>query len=64
MYIICAGLKKKIARQSVVNISIDYLRKKIKIFEMVTSNFDLVSTFFPSVVETTHETLKVLKYCV
>lgn len=59
------GLEKKIARQSVVNISIDYLRKKkIKIFEMVTSNFDLVSTFFPSVVETTHETLKVLKYCV
>lgn len=57
-------LEKKIARQSVVNISIDYLRKKIKIFEMVTSNFDLVSTFFPSVVETTHETLKVLKYCV
>lgn len=58
------GLEKKIARQSIVNISIDYLRKKIKIFEMVTSNFDLVSTFFPSVVETTHETLKVLKYCV
>lgn len=55
--------KKKIARQSVVNISIDYLRKKNQDFEMVTSHFDLVSTF-PSVVETTHETLKVLKYCV
>lgn len=41
------------------------ISEKNQDFEMVTSNFDLVSTFFfPSVVETTHETLKVLKYCV
>lgn len=56
--------EKKFARQSDINISIDYLRKKNQNFEIVTSNLDLVSTFFSSVVETTHETLKVLKYCV
>lgn len=63
MYIICVGLEKKLPGRASLTFQL-IISEKNQDFEMVTSNFDLVSTFFPSVVETTHETLKVLKYCV